>query len=97
MNGEALKLLRQYHCMKGVELGRVVGISPSHMSGIENHLREVPLTAIYAYAKYFEVTIEGIEELAQALKTDDLMTLQDAKLQRIYQWWLDVKEYRETP
>jgi transcriptional regulator with XRE-family HTH domain len=96
MNGTALKLLRQYHRMKGVELAAEIDISCSHISQLESGKSPAPLAILLRYADYFKVSLSGLMELVEAVQSDDLKELKDEKLQRVYQWWLDVQEYKET-
>jgi transcriptional regulator with XRE-family HTH domain len=67
MLGEALRLLRVFHDMKGNELAEKLGISQSYLSEIESGKKEPTLEIIRRYAKEFDTTSSSILFFSEGL------------------------------
>ncbi len=60
MIGKALRLLRVYHDFKSGELAKIIEISPSYLSEIENGKKQPSLDIISRYAKVFNTKPSAI-------------------------------------
>lgn len=67
MLGEALRLIRIFHDLKVVELATMLGVSPSHVSEVENGKKQPSLELVNKYAKAFETTPSMIMFFAEDL------------------------------
>jgi transcriptional regulator with XRE-family HTH domain len=72
MIGKALRLLRVYHDLKLGELAKLITISPSYLSEIENGKKKPSLELIEKYAEFFKIKPSAILFFSESLDNETM-------------------------
>lgn len=84
---KALKLTRQFHRMKQVELAHRLEISPSYLSEIEKGKKTISVDLLDQYSRVFGIPIETFFQFSQDPSSQDPDNLLRAKkLLTFFQW-----------
>lgn len=90
MNGQALKLIRQFHSVKQGELATNLGISNSYLSEIETGNKEVTLALLKKYSEYFNIPISSLMLFSEKLEDNSISekfrVSFASKLRQIMEW-----------
>ena len=90
MNGQALKLIRQFHNVKQGQLAIEIGISNSYLSEIESGKKEVTLDLLKKYADYFNIPMSSLMLFAEKLEDNSIAERFRvgfaAKIKQIMEW-----------
>ena len=91
MNGQALKLIRQFHNIKQSKLAADLKISNSYLSEIESgDKKKVTLELLKKYSDYFNIPISSLMLFSENLEDNSIsekFRLSFAtKLQQIMEW-----------
>jgi len=70
MIGEALRLLRVFHDLKGKELADKLSISPNYLSEIEKGKKKPSLEVINKYGEVFNIKPSSILFFSEELETN---------------------------
>ena len=68
--GEALRLLRIFNGYKSTELAKLLGISQSYVSELENNKRQPTMDVLNRYARVFEMKKSTIFLFAESLEME---------------------------
>ncbi len=79
--GEALRLLRVFYGYKSAEMGKLLGISQSYVSEIENGKRTPTLEVIDKYAQIFGMKKSTLFLFIESIQEEDTQNL--SKNQRV--------------
>lgn len=71
MINEALRLLRVFNDIKAKDMAKLLGISPSYLSEIENGKKEPSLSLIKKYADIFNTTPSSILFFSEKISDND--------------------------
>lgn len=85
MYGPAIKLIRKYHKLTQVQLGREIGMLAPNLSGLECGHKPVQLQHLELLADYIGVPLSQVIALAEYL-AERPTTLDDPKLNAILDW-----------
>jgi len=101
MNGEALKLIRVYHNLSQTQLAAELGISKSHLSGLESGAKNVSLSILEKYATHFDIPVSSLMlfmERSVDPKTGhpDARALVSKKALRMLHWIADISGAHEN-
>ena len=69
MINRALKLIRQFHKIKQVNLASELGISKSYLSEIESGKKPVSLEILEKYSKLFDVPVSSLVFFSESLNS----------------------------
>lgn len=90
MNGQAIKLIRQFHNVKQGELASNLGISKSYLSEIESGNKEVTLALLKKYSEYFNIPMSSLmlfsEKLDDNSISEKFRVCFTSKLKQIMEW-----------
>ncbi len=91
MNGQALKLIRQFHNIKQGQLASELGISNSYLSEIESGKKDITIELLDKYSKYFNIPMSSLmlfsENIEDKNTTSGKFRLSFAsKLKQIMEW-----------
>ncbi|QXE92553.1 helix-turn-helix domain-containing protein [Geomonas subterranea] len=90
MNGQALKLIRQYHNIKQGHLASDLGVSNSYLSEIETGKKEVTIELLNKYSKFFNIPMSSLMLFSENLEDNTIsgrFRLSFAsKLKQIMEW-----------
>lgn len=90
MDGQALKLIRQFHSIKQIELATKLGISNSYLSEIESGNKEVTLALLKKYSECFKLPISSLMLFSEKLEDNSLSAKFRikfaSKLKQIMEW-----------
>jgi len=90
MNGQALKLIRQFHSIKQGELATNLGISNSYLSEIESGKKEVTMELLDKYSKYFGIPMSSLMLFSENIDNNSLSGKfrigVASKLKQIMEW-----------
>jgi transcriptional regulator with XRE-family HTH domain len=90
MNGQALKLIRQFHNIKQGQLAADLGISNSYLSEIESGKKEVTMELLNKYSKFFNIPMSSLMLFSENIDNNSLSERFrvgfTAKLKRIMEW-----------
>lgn len=67
MINKALKLIRQYHQLKQIELAPELGISKSYLSEIESGKKPVSLEVLEKYSKKFDIPVSSLVFFSESI------------------------------
>lgn len=72
MNGQSLKLIRQFHSVKQGELAANLGISNSYLSEIESGKKDVTMELLKKYSDYFNIPMSSLMLFSEKLESNTL-------------------------
>lgn len=78
--GEALRLLRIFNGYKSAELAKMLGLSQSYVSELENNKKQPTLEVLERYAKVFGMKKSTLLLFAESLENEKL---EKSKKQRV--------------
>lgn len=70
MINKALKVIRQYHKFKQVELSEELGISKSYLSEIESGKKPVSLDILQKYSVIFDIPVSSLLFFSENIDND---------------------------
>lgn len=70
MINKALKVIRQYHKFKQVELSEELGISKSYLSEIESGKKTVSLDILEKYSSVFDIPVSSLLFFSENMEND---------------------------
>ncbi len=102
MMPRALRLLRTYHQLKQVELAKLLGISNSYLSELENGEKTPSLEILGKYAEIFKMPISSIllfsERIGEPRSPGDTLRIASAdKILRLLEWLEERDAVQTTP
>ena len=74
MNNKALKIIRQFHELKQVELATQLGISKSYLSEIESCKKPTSLELLNKYSKIFDIPVSSLVFFSENLGRNKLLS-----------------------
>lgn len=90
MLNDALKQIREFHQIRQVDMAERLGISKSHLSGIENNNKSVSMGLLHKYAEVFNVPASSLlmfaENFEAAKKSDKLRLKCANKIVKVMEW-----------
>lgn len=90
MDGQALKLIRQFHNVKQAKLATDLCISNSYLSEIESGKKEVTLDLLKKYSDYFNIPMSSLMLFSEKLNDNSISekfrVKFTAKLKQIMEW-----------
>lgn len=90
MNGQALKLIRQFHNIKQGKLATDLSVSNSYLSEIESGKKEVTLDLLKKYSDYFNIPISSLMLFSEKLEDNSISekfrVTFASKLKQIMEW-----------
>lgn len=78
--GEALRLLRIFNGYKSTELAKLLGISQSYVSELENNKKQPSMDVLDRYAKVFNMKKSTLLLFAESLESDNKYSNQKQKV-----------------
>ena len=78
--GEALRLLRIFNGYKSTELAKLLGISQSYVSELENNKKQPSMDVLDRYAKVFNMKKSTLLLFAESLERDNEYSNQKQKV-----------------
>lgn len=78
--GEALRLLRIFNGYKSTELAKLLGISQSYVSELENNKKQPSMDVLDRYAKVFNMKKSTLLLFAESLESDNEYSNQKQKV-----------------
>jgi len=70
----ALKLIRIFHNHKLIELSKLLGISPSYLSEIENKKKKPSLEILNKYSKVYHIPSSAILFFSEIIEKEQIKT-----------------------
>lgn len=74
MINKALKLTRQFHSLKQIELAEKLGISKSYLSEIESGKKPVSYELLEKYSDIFEIKTSSLVFFSESLNSKDKLS-----------------------
>lgn len=72
VNGQALKLIRQYHNVKQSELASKISISNSYLSEVESGKKEVTIDLLKKYSEFFNLPMSSLMLFSENLEDNSI-------------------------
>lgn len=100
MINKALKLIRQYHKCKQVELADKLGISKSYLSEIESGKKPVSYTLLEKYSETFEIKVSSLVFFSESLNSKNKLSERfrsafAGKIINIMEWIIEGNDSKE--
>jgi transcriptional regulator with XRE-family HTH domain len=96
MLNDALRLIREFHCVKQKTLAKGLSISTSYLSEIENGKKKANLELLEKYSEFFKVAPSSLllfsEELGHNPTSDKIRFKAATKIIKIMNWITDREE-----
>ncbi|SET27848.1 helix-turn-helix domain-containing protein [Thorsellia anophelis] len=91
MLSKALKLIRQYHGYKQVELAEKLGISKSFLSEIEGNKKVVSVELLNKYAQIFDMPVSSLVFFSENIHNKNLLSskfkkMATTKILKLMEW-----------
>lgn len=100
MNGQALKLIRQFHDIKQSKLADEIHISNSYLSEIESGKKEVTLELLKKYSVYFNMPMSSLMMFSEKLEdhsiSEKFRVNFASKIKRIMEWVIAKDDYLDA-
>jgi len=100
MNGQALKLIRQFHDIKQSKLADEMHISNSYLSEIESGKKEVTLELLKKYSEYFNMPMSSLMMFSEKLEDNSISEKFRVnfatKIKKIMEWVIAKDDYLGT-
>lgn len=72
MNGQALRLIRQFHNIKQSKLADDMHVSNSYLSEIESGKKDVTLELLKKYSEYFDIPMSSLMMFSEKLEDNSI-------------------------
>ncbi|MES2730004.1 MAG: helix-turn-helix transcriptional regulator [Pseudomonadota bacterium] len=96
MNGKALKYLRQYQRLTGVDYAERLGFAHNYISQVENRKKTVSMNMLEAYASDFGVPLSSLIAFCESVENlDTPATHMCDKMYKVYDWVIEVEEFHK--
>lgn len=97
MINKALKIIRQFHELKQVELATQLGISKSYLSEIESGKKPTSLELLNKYSEIFDIPVSSLvffsENLGKSkLSSNKFKNVVASKIINVMEWFVDKNE-----
>ena len=101
MINKALKVIRQFHDLKQVELADSLGISKSYLSEIESGKKPVSLELLEKYSVEFEISVSSLVFFSESLSSkkglsEKIRAVFSGKIINIMEWFVDKDESKKA-
>lgn len=101
MINRALKLVRQFHKVRQIELAAEIGISKSYLSELESGKKPVSLDILERYSKRFDIPVSSLMFFSESLDGKDKISEKfknkfASKIINIMEWLVSKDEHKET-
>ncbi len=97
MINKAIKLIRQFHNLKQIELAEKLSISKSYLSEIESGKKPVSIELLEKYSQQFEIPISSLMFFSESLENknkvpEKFKSFFAKKIINIMEWVIDRDE-----
>lgn len=101
MINKALKLIRQFHDLKQVELASKLEISKSYLSEIESGKKPVSFEMLEKYSKEFDIPISSLVFFSESLSSkkgvsEKFRAVFSGKVLDMMEWLIDRDEQKKA-
>jgi transcriptional regulator with XRE-family HTH domain len=98
---KALKLIRQFHNLKQVELAEKLSISKSYLSEIESGKKPASIELLNKYSKQFDIPTSSLVFFSESLENnkktpDKFKSFFAGKILNIMEWVVNREETKEA-
>ena len=94
MYGKALRVLREFHYLKQIDVSRAMGMSSATICRVETDKFTPSIDMLDRFARFYDIPVSSIILIAEALDSDDATSMRKivcGKVIRLLEWLESIK------